>query len=113
MSDLPLTQSLPYEEFPVPGDSLTLRLDVLFPELAEQKRRFDVMVTVPRPDDGEPLVPCALPAGVLGCWSADRAVVSLTVLACRPSGAVAAAEVLVPELATAAGAEVTVKTAAG
>ena len=32
-------------------------VDALWPELAEQRRAFEVMVTVPREDGGEPLVP--------------------------------------------------------
>jgi hypothetical protein len=92
-------------------DSPTVRFDVLFPEIAEQQRPFEVVVTVPREDGGEPLVPRTLPAAVLSCWSADQVVVSLTVLASRPSAAIAAAEVLVPDLATAAGAVVSVKPA--
>jgi len=90
-------------------NSPVVRLDVLFPEFEEQKRPFEVMVTVPRSDGGEPLVPHTLPAEVLSCWSADHVVVSVTVLASRPSAAVAAAEVLVPDLAGAAGAVVTVR----
>jgi hypothetical protein len=50
---------------------------------------------------------------VIGCWSADQVVVSVTVLASRPSGALAVSEVLVPELAGAAGAEVTIRAACG
>jgi hypothetical protein len=92
-------------------DSPTVCLDVLFPDLAEPRRPFEVVVTVPRSDGGEPLVPVALPPEVLGCWSADQVVVSLTVLAARPSAAVAAAEVLVPDLAIAAGAVVSVRPA--
>lgn len=88
-------------------------MDALWPELAEQKRPFEVVVTVPRADGGEPLVPCKLPAEVLGCWSADQVTVSVTVLASRPSGAVAAAEVLVPELSRAAGAEVRARPVSG
>jgi hypothetical protein len=78
-------------------------------ELADQRRAFEVMVTVPRADGGEPFVPHALPPEVLGCWSADQVVASVTVLTAWPSGAVAAAEALVPELARAAGAVVTVR----
>ena len=79
------------------------------PELASQPRPFEVVVTVPRTDGGEPLVPCALPAGVLGCWSAEQVIASVTVLAPGPSGAVAAAEVLMPELTQASRAAVTVQ----
>ena len=86
-------------------------MDALWPELAEHRRPFEVVMTVPREDGGEPFVPHALPRGVLGCWSADQVVASVTVLASRPSGAVAAAEALVPELARSAGAVVTVRTA--
>ena len=66
---------------------------------------------MPRWDCGEPLVPRALPPGVLGCWSADQMVASVVVLAPRPSDAVAAAETLVPELTGSAGAVVTVRAA--
>jgi hypothetical protein len=88
-----------------------VRMDALWPELAEQRRAFEVVVTVPRGDGGGPLVPRALPPEVLGCWSADQVVASVTVLAARPSGAVAAAEALVPELTRSAGAVVTVRAA--
>jgi hypothetical protein len=47
---------------------------------------------------------------VLGCWSAEQVIVSVTVLASRPLAAVAAVEVLVPELIQAAGVVVTVRT---
>ena len=80
-------------------------------DLSERRRPFEVVVTVPRGDGGEPLVPYALPPVVLGCWSADRVVVSATVNTARPSRAVAAVEALVPELAGAAGASVTVRDA--
>jgi hypothetical protein len=56
-------------------------------------------------------VPRALPPEVLGCWSPTQVVASVTVLAARPSSAVAAAEVLIPELTRAAGAVVTVNAA--
>jgi hypothetical protein len=88
-----------------------VRMDALWPELAGQRRAFEVMVTVPRSDGSEPLVPRALPPEVLGCWSADQVVASVTVLAARPSGAVAAAEALVPELPRSAGAVVTARAA--
>jgi hypothetical protein len=52
--------------------------DPLWSELSEQPRTFEVVVTVPRSDGGEPPVPCTLPAEVLGCWSADQVVVSVT-----------------------------------
>jgi hypothetical protein len=86
-------------------------MDALWPELAGQRRPFEVVVTVPRADGGAPLVPLALPPEVLGCWSAGQFVASVTVLAARPSTAVAVAEALVPELARAAGAVVTVRAA--
>lgn len=86
-------------------------MDVLWPELAGQRRPFEVVVTVPRADGGEPLVPRVLPPEVLGCWSADQVVASVTVLTWRPSSAVAAVEALVPELARSAGAVVTVRAA--
>jgi hypothetical protein len=89
--------------------SPVVSMTALWPELEEQPRPFEVVVTVPRGDGGEPLVPCPLPAEVIGCWSADQVVVSLTVLASRPSLALAAAEVLVPDLAGAPRAEVTVR----
>jgi hypothetical protein len=72
-----------------------------WPELAEQRRAFEVVVTVPREGDEEPLVPCALPPEVLGYWSADKVIMSAMVRALGHSGAVAAAEALVPELARA------------
>jgi len=70
-----------------------------------------VVATVPRTDGGEPLVPHALPPEVLGCWSADKVMASVTVLTVRPSLAVAAVERLVPELAPSARAVVTVRAA--
>ena len=88
-----------------------VKMDVLWPELAGQRRAFEVVVTVPRSDGGEPLAPRALPPEVLGCWSADQVVASVTVLAARPSRAVAAVEALVPELARSVGAVVTVRAA--
>ena len=77
------------------------------PELAGDLRTFEVVVTVPREDGGEPLVPYTLPPQVLGCWAADKVTASAVVPASRPSTAVAAVEVLVPDPATAAGAVVT------
>ena len=88
-----------------------VRMDVLWPELAAQHRAFEVVVTVPRGDGGEPLVPRALPREVLGCWSADQVTASVTVLAARPSGALAVAEALLPELTRSAVAVVTVRAA--
>ena len=88
-----------------------VRMDALWPEPAGQRRPFEVVVTVPRADGGEPLVPQALPPEVLGYWSADQMVASVTVLATRPSGAVAAAEALAPKLTRPAGAVVTVRAA--
>src|SRR6185437_5015935 len=82
-------------------------MEVLWPDLPEQPRPYEVVVTVPRQDGGEPLVPRALPPDVLGCWTADRLVISVTVVASRPSTAVAAIEALVPKLARAAEAVVT------
>jgi hypothetical protein len=79
--------------------------------MPEQRRPYEVVLTVPREDGGEPLVPRALPAVVLGCWSATQVVASVTVLAARPSVAVATAEALMPDLAQAAGVVVTVKSA--
>jgi len=73
------------------------------------RRLFEVVVTAPREDSGEPLVPRALPPEVLGCWAADRVSASVAMLTARASSAVAAAEALMPELAGAAGALVTVR----
>jgi hypothetical protein len=87
-----------------------MNMDVLWPELAEQLHAFEVVVTVPRQDGGEPLVPRALPSEVLGCWSADQVVASVRVVASRPLGAVAATEALAPEMAKASGAVLTGKT---
>jgi hypothetical protein len=86
-------------------------MEVLWPELPEQCHSYEVLLTVPREDKGEPLVPRELPPEVLGCWSADTVTVSATVMTSRPSRAVAAVEALVPELAGAAGASVTVRDA--
>ena len=86
-------------------------MEALWPELPEQCRPYEVLLTVPREDKGEPLVPRELPPEVLGCWSADTVTVSATVLASRPSRAVAAVEALVPELAEATGAAVTARDA--
>jgi hypothetical protein len=55
-------------------------MDALWPELPGQRRPFEVVVTVPREDGGEPLVPHAMPPEVLSCWSADQVIVSATVL---------------------------------
>jgi hypothetical protein len=86
-------------------------MDALWPDLPEQRSLFEIVLIVPREDKGEPLVPRALPPEVLGCWSADRVIVSATVLASDPARAVAAVEALVPELTRAAGAAVTVRVA--
>jgi hypothetical protein len=88
---------------------LVVSMDTLWRDMPEQRRPYEVVLTVPREDGGEPLVPRALSAVVLGCWSATQVVASVTVLAARPSMAVAAAEALVPDLAQAAGVIVTVK----
>jgi hypothetical protein len=82
-------------------------IQALSPELAGRRRPFEVVVTVPREDGGEPLVPYALPPEVLGCWSASEVSVSAVVLVRSPSTAVAAVEALVPDLDQAAGAVVT------
>lgn len=86
-----------------------LRLNALFPEILDEDREFAVTLTSPRADDGEPLVPTVLPKGVLGCWSAGSVIVSVTVMASRASGAVAAVEALLPDLAGAAGASFEVR----
>jgi hypothetical protein len=90
---------------------LVVTMDALWPDMPERPRPYEVVLTVPHEDGGEPLVPRALPAVVLGCWSATQVVASVTVLAARPSVAVAAAEVVVPDLAQAAGVIVSVKAA--
>jgi hypothetical protein len=86
-------------------------MEALWPELSVQRRLYEVVLAVPREDVGEPLVPRELPPEVLGCWPADTVIVSATVLTSRPSRAVAAVEALVPELAGATGAAVTVRDA--
>jgi hypothetical protein len=91
--------------------SPVVSMEALWPELPGQRRPFEVVVTAPREDRGEPLVPGTLPPEVLGCWSADQVTVSATVLASHPSAAVAAVEALVPELSRAAGVAVTVRAA--
>jgi hypothetical protein len=58
-----------------------LNMDVLWPELAEQRGAFEVVVMVLREDGGEPFVPRTLPPEVVGCWSADQVVASMRVLA--------------------------------
>jgi hypothetical protein len=78
--------------------SPTVNMHALWPELPGQRRPFEVVVSVPREDGGEPLVPRLMPPEVLSCWSADQVIVSATVLASRPAAAVAAVEALVPEL---------------
>ena len=93
----------------VPVVSMT----ALWPDLPEARRLYEVVISVPRDDEGGPLVPFSLPDGVVGCWSAGSATVSLTVRAARPSAAVAAAEVLAPDLANSGRAEVTVRPAGG
>jgi hypothetical protein len=70
----------------------------------DHRHRGAVVVTVPREDRGEPLVPYALPPQVLACWSADQVIMSATAAAEWPSGAVEAVEALIPELAGALGA---------
>ena len=72
-------------------------MDALWPELTGQRRAFEVLVTLRLETGGEPFVSRALPPEVFGCWSADQVVATVTVLTSRPSGAVAAAEALVPE----------------
>jgi len=42
-------------------------MEALWPELAEQWRPYEVLLTVPREDKGEPLVPREMPPEVLGC----------------------------------------------
>lgn len=89
----------------------TVTMEALWPELPEQRHSYEVLLTAPREDKGEPLVPRELPPEVLACWTADTVTVSATVAASRPSRAVAAVEALVPELAGGAGASVTVRDA--
>ena len=86
-------------------------MDALWPGLPDHRRPFEVVVTAPRADGGEPLVPRALPPEVLGCWSADQVIVSAVVLASRADAAVATVTALIPELTCAAGAEVKVRAA--
>jgi hypothetical protein len=93
------------------NEPLAVTMDALWPDMPEQRRPCEVVVTVPREDGGEPLVPRSLPIVVLCCWSATLVTASVTVMAARPSLAVAAAEALVPVLARAAGARVAVKAA--
>ena len=86
-------------------------MDALWPELAEHRHPFEVVMTCRARTVESPSCRTHLPRGVLGCWSADQVAASVKVLASRPSGAVAAAEALVPELAWSAGAVVTVRAA--
>lgn len=71
-------------------------------------RSFEVVVTAPRPA-GELLDPSALPGGVDGYWTAGAVSASARVRAARPSAAAALVEELVPALADAPGAVVTVR----
>lgn len=91
--------------------SPVLRLTALFPEIPEDDREFEVTLTALRADGGLPLVPTVLPKGVIGCWSAESAVASVTVMASRASLAVAAVEALLPDLAGVAGAKFEVRAA--
>jgi hypothetical protein len=86
-------------------------MTALWPDLAEQRRTYEVILTVPRQDGAGPSVPRTLPARVTDAWSAEQTVVSITVLATYPSGALAAVEALLPDLARAAGSTITVKAA--
>jgi hypothetical protein len=91
--------------------SAVVSMDALRRGLPEGRRSFEVVVTAPRQDGGEPLVPRALPPEVQGCWSADEVIVSAIVLTSRRSAAVAAVETLVTEVTCAEGAAVTVRAA--
>jgi hypothetical protein len=71
--------------------SPVVSMDALWPGLAEQRRPFEVVVTVAHEDGGEPLVPRALPPEMLGCWSSTQATASVTVLATQLSRAAATA----------------------
>jgi hypothetical protein len=82
-------------------------MEALWPELPDEHRRFEVVVTVAREDGGEIPAPRALPPEVRGWWSAGHATVKATVMASSASRAVAVMEALVPELTRAAGATVT------
>jgi hypothetical protein len=84
------------------NEPLVVTMDALWPDMPGQRRPHEVVVTVPR----------SLPAVVLGCWSTTLVTAPVTVMAARPSLAGAAAGALMPELARAAGALVTVKAAA-
>ena len=86
-------------------------MGALWTKLGGQRRPFEIVLVVPREDVGEPLVPHTLPPEVPGCWSADQVIVSAIVLASGPTAAIAAVEALVPELARASGAAVTVRAA--
>jgi hypothetical protein len=88
-----------------PTPSVTM--EAPWPGLPEQRRPYEVVLSVPREDGGEPLVPYALPSEILACWSAEKVTASAVVSAASPSNAVAAVEALVPGLAQAAGAVVT------
>lgn len=105
----PLTSPACWEEFP----ATVIDVDSLLPDLEVPLRRWEVILTVPREDDGEPLVPFALPGAVLGCWSATEVTASALVDAEKASEAVALAERLAPDLAGSAGARWTVRAAAG
>lgn len=104
----PMTTPPPWEKI---DDTPLVRMSALWPDVAGRERRYEVIVTVGREDRGEPLVPFDLPLAVMACWSADQVTASVVVLAERPSLAAAIAETLMPALACASGALVTVKAA--
>lgn len=72
-------------------------------ETSEQTRPFEIVMTVPREDSGQPFVSRPLPPGVSGAWSAKSVTISATLTAASASLAVAAIEALVPDLARAEG----------
>src|SRR3984957_5027119 len=68
----------------VMSEPVVVTMDALWPDMPEQRRPYEVVVTAPREDGGEPLVPRSLPAVVLCCWSATLVTASVTVMAARP-----------------------------
>lgn len=58
-------------------------MESLLPDVPEPLRRFDVTVSVPREDDGDGLVPPSAPRGknVVSAWTAEQAIMCVTVTA--------------------------------
>jgi hypothetical protein len=90
-------------------DTPVVSMEALWPDLPEERRTFEVVVTVAREDGGELPAPRALPPEVRGGWSAGQITVKATVRASSASRAVAVIEALVPELTRAVGATMTVR----